>query len=147
MLAEQIDFERLYKIRPTAMALLRADLTVVDINEEFQADAGLPVEDIVGHNIFEVMPKVPTHPGGFPMWTPLEQAMTSGRREVTKLIRYDLEDRQDPGVFVEHWWAAVAQPLLSLDGEVELIELSARDVTPIISQYQAMQAERERAVA
>jgi hypothetical protein len=66
--------------------------------------------------------------------------MTSGRREVTKLMRCELEDPHEPGMFVEHWWAAVAQPLLGLGGEVEVIEISFRDVTPTISQYQEMQA-------
>jgi PAS domain S-box-containing protein len=144
MLAEQIDFHRMYKIGPTAMALVTSDLVVIDANEEFEEYAGRPLEEVVGRNIFEVMPKVPLDPGGDPMWTPLEEAMTSGRREVTRLMRYDLEDPHEPGAFVEHWWAAIAQPLLGLAGKVEVIEVSFRDVTPIISQYQTMQADRSR---
>jgi len=140
MLAQPIDFYRMYKVSPTAMALLTPDLTVIDINDEFQANVGLPLEEIIGHNIFEVTPKVPEDSGGDPTWTPLEEAMTSGRRESAKLMRYDVEDPDHPGVFVERYWAAVAQPIPGADGQVEVIELSAQDVTPIISQFQAMQA-------
>jgi PAS domain-containing protein len=121
-----------------------SELTIIDAHEEFEGYAGRPLAEVVGHNIFEVMPTAPVEPGCTPMWTPLEEAMTSGRREVTGLLSYDLEDPHDPGAFIEHWWAAVAQPLLGLAGEVEVIELSFRDVTPIISQSKARQAEDER---
>jgi PAS domain-containing protein len=144
MLAEQVDFYRMYKVSPTAMALLTPDLTVIDINDEFQAYVGRPLDEVIGRNIFEVAPKMPEDPGGYPMWTPLEQAMTSGRRESAKLMRYDLEDPDQPGVFVEHYWTAVAQPIRGTDGRVEVIEVTAQDVTPIISQFRVMQAEQER---
>jgi PAS domain S-box-containing protein len=69
MLAEQVDFHKMYKITPTAMALVPSDLTVIDVNEEFEGYAGRPQEDVVGRNIFEVMPKVPPDPGGDPVWS------------------------------------------------------------------------------
>jgi PAS domain-containing protein len=141
MLAHQIDLCRMYKIRPTAMALLTPDLKIIDINDEFQAYAGRPLDEVIGRNIFEVTPKMPEDAGGYPKWTPLEAAMTSGRREAAKLIRYDIEDPGHPGVFMERYWAAVAQPILGPHGQVEVIELSARDITPVIAQFLAMQAE------
>jgi hypothetical protein len=39
MLAEEIDFHQVLKINPTAMALLTADLVIVDVNEAFLKDA------------------------------------------------------------------------------------------------------------
>ena len=142
-MAHQIDFYAMYKMRPTAMALLTPDLKIIDLNDEFLADVGRPLEEVIGRNIFEVSPKMPEDSGGHPKWTPLEAAMTSGKREVCKLIRYDVEDPDHPGAFVERYWAAVAQPILGPSGQVEVIELSAQDITPIIAQFLAMQAEEE----
>jgi hypothetical protein len=99
---------------------------------------------VAGRNIFEITPKMPQGCGGEPMWTPLEAAMTSGRREAANLMRYDVEGPDHPGAFVERYWAAVAQPIRGPDGQVEVIELSARDITPIISQFRSMQAEEKR---
>jgi PAS domain-containing protein len=99
MLAQDIDFYRIFKMRPTEMALLTPDLEIIDMNEEFQAALGRPLEEVIGRNIFEVAPKMPEGPGGQPMWTPLETAMTSGRRETEGLMRYDVEDPDHPGVW------------------------------------------------
>jgi len=69
--------------------------------------------------------------------------MSSGRRECDELIRYDIEDPDNPGVFVEHWYTALAQPIRDSDGHVHVIELSLRDITPVIDQYKALQREEE----
>jgi PAS domain S-box-containing protein len=144
MLADEIDFYRMYKTMPTAMALLTPDLEIIDVNDEFQANVGRQLEELVGRNIFEVSPKMPEDSGGQPLWTPLEAAMTSGRREAAELMRYDVEDPDHPGVFLERYWAAVAQPIRGPDGQVEVIEVSATDITPIVSHFQVMQSEEER---
>jgi len=143
MLGQEIDFYRIYKIRPTAMALLTPDLEIIDVNDEFQANLGRPLDEVIGHNIFEVAPKMPEDAGGQAIWTPVEAAMTSGKLEANRLFRYDVEDPDNPGVFVERYWSAVAEPIRDPDGQIEFIELSARDVTPIISQYRAMRASGE----
>jgi PAS domain-containing protein len=142
MLAQEIDFHKLYKFSPTAMALLTPDLEIIDINDEFQVCVSRPLEDVVGRNIFDVTPKMPEDSSG-PQWTPLEAAMTSGRREAAQLMRYDVEDPENPGVFAERYWAAVAQPVRGADGHVEVIELSAQDITPIVAQLRAMRADGE----
>ena len=140
MLAQEIDFYRIYKLRPTAMALLTPDLEIIDVNDEFQANLGRPLDELIGRNVFEVAPKMPEDAGGQPTWTPVEAAMTSGKLEANQLFRYDVEDPDHPGVFIERYWSAVAEPIRGSDGQVEFIEVSARDVTPIISQFRAMQA-------
>lgn len=143
MLGHEIDFYRLYRIRPTAMALLTPDLELIDMNEEFQANLGRPLEEVIGRNIFELTPKMPEDAGGQPLWTVVEAAMTSGQIEINRLFRYDVEDPDHPGVFVERYWSAVAEPIRDPRGRIDVIELSARDVTPIIAQFRAMQAEED----
>ena len=87
---------------------------------------------------------MPADPGGNPKWTALEAALTSGRREAYQLERYDIEDPTRPGVFAERYWSAIVTPMLDQDGQVEVLELSARELTPIICQFRSLEVEAER---
>ena len=140
MLAQELDFHEIFKISPTAMALLTPDLDFIDANEEFLAAADRDLGELIGRNAFEVFPKMPHQPGN-PKWTCLEEAMTSGRREVYELTRYDVEDPAAPGVFRERYWSSVVTPVRGLEGDVEVLELSAREVTSIIERFKSIQAE------
>jgi PAS domain S-box-containing protein len=142
MLAVEIDFHEVFKVSATAMALLTADFEFLDANEEFLEAAGHKLDDLIGHNIFEVLPKMPSEPGN-PKWTALEAALTSRKREADKLIRYDIEDPAHPGEFQERYWSSIVTPVLGLGGEVEVLELSAREVTAVIAEFRRVQAEDE----
>jgi PAS domain-containing protein len=144
MLAEDIDFYQVFKIHPTSMLLLTADLEIVDANETFLEESGRELDDLIGHHLFEEFPKMPTAPSGDDAWSAAEAAMTSGKREHNLLFREDIEDHEHPGVFVEHYWSSVAQPVRGRDGEVEFIEFSLRDVTPIIDEYRVLQSEERQ---
>jgi PAS domain-containing protein len=141
MLAQDLDFYEIFKIRPTAMALFTPDLEFIDANDEFLEGAGRELGELIGRNVFEVFPKMPYQPGN-PMWTALEETITSGERQVDKLTRYDTEDPAVPGAFRERYWSSVVTPVRGTDGHVEVLELSTREVTSIIEQFQSMQAER-----
>ena len=140
MLAQEIDFYEIFKISPTAMALFTADLAFIDANDEFLAVAGRPLEELIGHNVFEVFPKMPDD-SACPKWTTLEAALTSGKREAVALTRYDLEDPIHAGVFIERYWSSVVTPIHGASGEIEVLELSAREVTPVIEQFRSISAE------
>ena len=140
MLGQEIDFHEIFQVSPTAMALFTADFEFIDANEEFLRAAGRSIEDLVGHNVFEVFPKMPYDPAN-PKWTALEAALTSGRRERYMLTRYDVEDPIHPGVFRERYWSSVVTPIHGRGGAVEVLELSAREVTPIIEQFRIGQVE------
>jgi PAS domain-containing protein len=140
MLAEEIDFHGAFNIHPTAMALLTADFVFVDMNEAFLDAVGRPLEELVGHNAFEVFPKAPAEPGN-PKWTALEAAITSGQHEQLVLSRYDIEDPDRPGEFEERYWSSAVTPLRDINGQVTMLELSAREVTPIISLLRGLESE------
>jgi PAS domain-containing protein len=144
MLAEDIDFYQVFRLHPTCMVLLTADLAIVDANEEFLQQCGRELDDLIGHHLFEEFPKMPQAPSGDDAWTAVEAAMTTGKREHNLLFREDLEDPEQPGVFVEHYWSSVAQPMRDRAGEVEYIEYSLRDVTPIINEYRVLQSKERQ---
>jgi len=140
MLAQEIDFHEIFKVSPTAMALFTADFEFIDANEEFLDAVGRPLQELLGRNVFEVFPKMPDDPAN-PKWTALEAAITSGQREACTLTRYDFEDPIHPGVFLERYWSSVVTPIHGAAGEVEVLELSAREVTPIIEQFRSVGAQ------
>jgi hypothetical protein len=69
--------------------------------------------------------------------------MTSGRRHCDLVFKYDIEVPGLPGVYRERYWCAVVQPVYGADDELEVIELSVRNITPIVSQVQVMQADQD----
>jgi PAS domain-containing protein len=142
MLGIDVDFYQIFQISPTAMALFTADFEFIDANDEFLNAAHRELDELIGHNAFEVLPKVPSEPG-IPKWTALEAALTSGRRETLALTRYDIEDPAHPGVFEERYWCSTVTPVRSNNGQVEILEFSAREVTPIIQQFLLMQTQPE----
>ena len=116
MLAEEVDFYKIFKLHPTAMALLTPDLEFIDANDEFLATTGYPLEELIGRNAFAVLPRMPPDPGGHPKWTVLEKAQASGHRESQALTRYDIEDPASPGVFRERYWSSLVTPVRGRDG-------------------------------
>jgi hypothetical protein len=80
---------------------------------------------------------------GDPRCIALEKAMSSGRRAVDQLTRYDIEDPALPGQFEERYWSAIVVPVQAADGATEFLELSAREMTPVIAKFRAMEAQRE----
>jgi PAS domain-containing protein len=141
MLAEEIDFYQVFRLHPTAMALLTADLEFIDANDEFLAATGHDLEELIGQKIFAVLPKMPPDRGGYPKWTALEEAQASGRRESLQLERYDIEHPASPGVFQERYWSSAVTPVRGRDGHVEILELSVREVTPIIDEFKKLLAQ------
>jgi PAS domain-containing protein len=94
----EVDYRRVFKVSPTAMALLTPGLVILDANDEFLADLGRTREDLVGEYVFAALPKMPPGPAG-PKVTAFERALASREREAHELVRYDFEHpRQARGV-------------------------------------------------
>jgi PAS domain-containing protein len=141
MLAQEIDFHEVFRLNPTAMALLTPDLAFIDANDEFLEETRRTLAELVGHNFFEEFPRM--HPGTGER-NVLEEAIASGRRAVHLLARYDIDEPGHPGVRRERYWSASVQPIRGSDGQVQAIELSARNVTEVVSECKAMLAEEKR---
>jgi PAS domain S-box-containing protein len=136
VLAEEIDFHSIFKLHPTAMLLVTTDLRIADANDELLAEVGRSLEELIGRNFYEVFR--PEECRGCLKWTALDEAMTSGRRQCDLLTRYELEDPDHPGFFRERWITTLAQPIRGSDGSIQVLELSMRDLTPVIDQYRAL---------
>jgi len=140
MLAQEIDFHEIFRLSPTAMALLTADLAFIDANDEFLQESGRTLDELTGRNFFELFPKMYPGTGACNV---LEDAMTSGRRAIQLCCRYDIDEPGQPGVQRERYWSVTAQPVRDGKGQVQAVELSARNVTEVIREFRAMEAEME----
>jgi PAS domain-containing protein len=138
VLADEVDLYRIFRVHPTAMALLTANLEFIDANDEFLKASHRSLDELVGRYAFAVLPKTPDE-HGLPKWTALEEAVVSGRRETFRLTRYDIEDPDHQGTYEERYWSTSVVPVRGRDGQVEAFEFSAREVTPIIDQFRSLQ--------
>lgn len=144
MMRQEIDYQAVFKITPNATALLSTDLVILDVNQEFQEAAGLPAEKLLGRNLFDAFREVSRGPGSDsqPLRTSLATVLESRERDVMNVVRYDLEDPARPGVLEERYWSVINTPICDDVGRVIVIEVAAQEVTPLVRQWEALQAQQ-----
>ena len=135
MQGSQIDYRALFKALPGAIAVLTPDFVILDVNDDYLEAVGRKLEDLVGHDVFEVFPQNPADPGDAgprELRASLEGVLASGERDVMTLTRYDVEDAGKQGEFEERYWAICNTPMRRDDGPVAMIALRADEVTHIV---------------
>ncbi|MFF0190900.1 PP2C family protein-serine/threonine phosphatase [Streptomyces sp. NPDC005244] len=131
----QIDYEAVFRALPGMVALLDPDLVYADANEDFLRLAGRTREELVGRYIFDVFPENPNDPAAAGMHETrmsMLRVAATGERETMALLRYDIEDRERPGRWTEHFWSPVNAPVIGPDGEVALIVHRVEEVTELV---------------
>ncbi|WP_433917954.1 SpoIIE family protein phosphatase [Streptomyces canus] len=131
----QIAYEAVFHALPGMVALLTPDLEYADANEDFLQLAGRTREQLLGRYIFDVFPENPNDPAAAGMRETREsmlRVVATGERDTMALLRYDIEDRERPGHWVEHFWSPVNAPVLDPDGNVVLIVHRVEEITELI---------------
>ncbi|MEV6008243.1 SpoIIE family protein phosphatase [Streptomyces sp. NPDC051976] len=131
----RIDYAAVFHALPGMVALLTPDLVYADANEDFLRLAGRSLDQLVGRYIFDVFPENPNDPAAAGMReteASMRRAVTTGERDTMALLRYDIEDRQRPGHWEEHFWSPVNAPVLGPDGDVVLLVHRVEEVTELI---------------
>ncbi|MFF7845150.1 PP2C family protein-serine/threonine phosphatase [Streptomyces ossamyceticus] len=131
----QIDYAAVFHALPGMVALLTPDLVYADANEDFLRLAGRSREQLLGRYIFDVFPENPNDPAAAGMReteASMLRVVATGERDTMALLRYDIEDRERPGHWVEHFWSPVNAPVLGPDGRVMLIVHRVEEVTELI---------------
>ncbi|WP_086564819.1 PP2C family protein-serine/threonine phosphatase [Streptomyces africanus] len=131
----QIDYAAVFRALPGMVALLTPDLVYVDANEDFLRLAGRTREQLLGRYIFDVFPENPNDPAAAGMReteASMLRVVATGERDTMALLRYDIEDRERPGHWVEHFWSPVNAPVLDRDGNVVLIVHRVEEITELI---------------
>ncbi|MEU9669120.1 MULTISPECIES: PP2C family protein-serine/threonine phosphatase [Streptomyces] len=135
MRKQQIDYAAVFHALPGMVALLTPDLEYADANEDFLRLAGRTREQLLGRYIFDVFPENPNDPAAAGLretQASMLRVVATGERDTMALLRYDIEDRERPGHWVEHFWSPVNAPVLGPDGDVVLIVHRVEEVTELI---------------
>ncbi|MGC5038249.1 PP2C family protein-serine/threonine phosphatase [Streptomyces sp. DT190] len=131
----RIDYAAVFHALPGMVALLTPELVYADATEDFLRLAGRTREQLLGRYIFDVFPENPAEPAAAGMRETREsmlRVVATGERDTMALLRYDIEDRERPGHWVEHFWSPVNAPVLGPDGRVALIVHRVEEVTELI---------------
>ena len=131
----QIDYAAVFHALPGMVALLTPDLVYADANDDFLRLAGRTREQLLGRYIFDVFPENPNEPAAAGMretQASMLRVVAAGARDTMALLRYDIEDPERPGHWVEHFWSPVNAPVLGPDGRVVLIVHRVEEVTALI---------------
>jgi PAS domain S-box-containing protein len=138
-----IDYRKVFEIMPDVVMLLRPDLEILNVNHDLLEALGCKREEVLGENALEAFPARPNHPPYMPrpLRSAVDEVVASGEREVTNLIRYDVEDPGRPGVLEERYWSVIYTPVRGDVGQVSMVAFRAQEVTHIIFQDRAMRAQ------
>ncbi|WP_327219472.1 PP2C family protein-serine/threonine phosphatase [Streptomyces cyaneofuscatus] len=131
----QIDYTAVFHALPGMVALLTPDLVYADANDDFLRLAGRTREQLLGRYIFDVFPENPNARAAAGMRetrTSMLRAVATGERDTMALLRYDIQDSERSGRWVEHFWSPVNAPVLGPDGNVVLIVHRVEEVTELI---------------
>lgn len=131
----QIDYATIFHALPGMVALLTPDLVYADANEDFLRLTGRTREQLLGRYIFDVFPENPNDPASAGMretQASMQRVVATGERDTMALLRYDIEDPERPGHWVEHYWSPVNAPVLGPDGRVVLILHRVEEITELI---------------
>lgn len=143
----QIDYAAVFHALPGMVALLTPDLLYADANEDFLRLAGRSREQLLGRYIFDVFPENPNDPAAAGMRetrASMLRVLETGERDTMALVRYDIEDRERPGHWAEHFWSPVNAPVTDADGHVLLIVHRVEEVTELIRARGASDSGRTR---
>jgi PAS domain S-box-containing protein len=140
----QIDYQAAFKHAPGSATLMDSDFVILDVNDNLLELNGRELGDLVGRNFFEVFPANPRardNAGRERLREAMDEAVRTGDRVVRRLDRYDVEDSGRPGVFEERYWSGVVTPIQDSSGQVAMIALWGHEVSGIITQLRAQEAD------
>lgn len=126
-----VDFQRVFRQAKGNLVLLAPDLTILDANEEWLKITHLAREQVVGRDLFEVLPPNPeAEDQGESFRQSVERTVATGAMDVAGISGYDLSDAS--GEFEPRFWWPVNMPIVDDDGDVVYILTRADDVTDLV---------------
>lgn len=130
---EQLDFRLLFESAPGLYLVLRTDLSIAAVSNEYLQATMTKREDILGRNIFEVLPDNPDDPeatGVRNLRASLECVIKYLAPHTMAVQRYDV--RRPDGAFELRYWSPINSPVLGPDGKLAYIIHRVEDVTDFV---------------
>jgi CHASE3 domain sensor protein/nitrogen-specific signal transduction histidine kinase len=130
-----LHFRALFESLPGLYLVLKPDLTIAAVSDAYLKATMTKREDILGKNLFEVLPDNPDEPGATGatnLRASLNRVIQGRRSDTMPIQKYDV--RRPDGVFEERYWSPVNSPVLSADEEIAYIIHRVEDVTDFVKQ-------------
>lgn len=134
-IVDEIDYQTVFQVLPSAVALFTTDLVYADVNEAFLRSMGRTRDQVVGRYLWDAFPDDPGDPavtGMRKLQASLRWVATTGQRDAMTLHRYDVQDPDRPGVWEERYWSPVNVPVFGPDGQVVLLVHREEDITELV---------------
>ena len=143
----KLSFDTLFERSPNAYMVLDRELRYVDANAAYQLLVGLPREQLLGHNLFDLFPGGVDDDGQSQaaiLRRSLERTFETGERDTLALIPYAITvDTPDGPVTDMRFWSATHTPVHDANGDVVAVMQHTTDVTEVHRLREALRAARE----
>ena len=124
------DFKSLFESVPDLYLILRPDLMIDGVSDEYLRATMTKREEIVGRHLFAVFPDNPDDPsadGVRNLHASLNRVLQNKAADTMAIQKYDI--RKPDGTFEVRYWSPLNKPVLDALGEVTYIVHSVKDVT------------------
>ncbi|MBX7117247.1 MAG: PAS domain-containing protein [Myxococcaceae bacterium] len=128
-----VDFQRFFEATPGLYLVLRADFTIVAVNDAYLKATMTVRDDIVGRGVFDVFRDEPA--GGFAagasdLRASLMRVVETGKPDTMAVQKHGV--RRPDGQFEERYWSPRNAPVCGADGAVLYIIHGVEDVTEFV---------------
>lgn len=130
------------------LALLDLEFRFVSVNDLYCDVVGRTEETLLGRSLFDVFPDDPAggpDNGSGSLQRSLQAAVDTGVAQSMSLLRYDIENPEAPGEFIEHYWSVTNSAVRAgSDDRVSHILNHPTEVTSFIEDRLRQQASGSR---
>jgi signal transduction histidine kinase/ActR/RegA family two-component response regulator len=130
------EYQRLFESVPDLYLVLDARLRVVAVTDAFLAATRTRREDIVGRDVFEVIPDDPETPGAtgaLNLRASLRRVRRTGAPDTMAVRRHDVRrPPEEGGGLEERYWSPINVPVLDEHGSLAYIVHRVNDVTEFV---------------
>ena len=124
-----LDFRVLFDAAPTPLMVLRADLTIFEVNARYAETVGLSREKLVGREVFEAFPGADEVNEGI-LRRSFDRVLSTGEAEFVPFLRYPLV-RGAGGKADERCWSCSHVPIRDAAGTVAYVLQQSQDITEL----------------
>ncbi|MFL5351845.1 response regulator [Archangium sp.] len=136
-MSPQIDSQELFDSAPTPLMVLDRELKYVTVNQAYLKATSLRREEIIGRNVFDVLPRdtnPPDQNNASRLRESLERVLERRMLDVVPMVAQPIaRSTQEGRVLEERFWTFSHKPLLDASGNVAFILQQAVDVTDLRS--------------
>ncbi len=147
-MSHTIDSQKLFDSAPAPLMVLDRELKYVAANQAYLNATALRHEEIIGRNIFEVLPQdsqLADPDGPRKLRESLERVLTRRTPDVVPMVAQPIARPTQAGPVLEaRFWTYSHKPLLDASGNVAFILQQAVDVTDLRSKDLATWAQEDR---